>query len=125
MTLITIPGFGDLTPSIAKQLPKVVRMAMGTTVFRIRIELIFRRCWNLITPSRSCRELSAQCQACRVSQGCGLVGADRPAHGSPQIPDSPAAFLESCGGIRHQPPGMSSPDDFPHDITASAAKRER
>jgi hypothetical protein len=28
---------------------------MGTTVFRIRIELIFRRCWNLITPSRSCR----------------------------------------------------------------------
>jgi hypothetical protein len=45
-----------LTPSIAKQLPKVVRMAVGTTVFRIRIELIFRRCWNLITPSRSCRE---------------------------------------------------------------------
>jgi hypothetical protein len=28
-------------------------MAMGTTVFRIRIELIFRRCWNLVTPSRS------------------------------------------------------------------------
>jgi hypothetical protein len=28
---------------------------MGTTVFRIRIELIFRRCWNLVTPSRSCR----------------------------------------------------------------------
>jgi hypothetical protein len=25
-------------------------MAMGTSVFRIRIELIFRRCWNLITP---------------------------------------------------------------------------
>ena len=31
-------------------------MAMGTTVFRIRIALIFRRCGNLITPSRSCRE---------------------------------------------------------------------
>jgi hypothetical protein len=30
-------------------------MAMGITVFRIRIELIFRRWWNLITPSRSCR----------------------------------------------------------------------
>ena len=30
-------------------------MAMGTTVFRIRIELIFRQCWILITPSRSCR----------------------------------------------------------------------
>ena len=28
-------------------------MAVGTTVFRIRIELIFRRCWNLVTPSRS------------------------------------------------------------------------
>ena len=27
-------------------------MARGTTVFRIRIELIFRRCWNLVTPSR-------------------------------------------------------------------------
>ena len=25
-------------------------MAMGTSVFQIRIELIFRRCWNLITP---------------------------------------------------------------------------
>jgi hypothetical protein len=25
-------------------------MAMGATVSRIRIELIFRRCWNLITP---------------------------------------------------------------------------
>jgi hypothetical protein len=26
-------------------------MAMGTSVFRIRIELIFRRCWNLVTLS--------------------------------------------------------------------------
>jgi hypothetical protein len=25
---------------------------MGTTVFRIRIDLIFRRCCNLVTPSR-------------------------------------------------------------------------
>ena len=25
-------------------------MAKGTSVFRIRIELIFCRCWNLITP---------------------------------------------------------------------------
>ena len=25
-------------------------MAKGTSVFPIRIELIFRRCWNLITP---------------------------------------------------------------------------
>ena len=42
---------------------------MGTTVFRIRIELIFRRRCNLITPSRSCRGLSARCRARRVSQG--------------------------------------------------------
>ena len=28
-------------------------MAMGRSVFRIRVELIFRRCWNLITPWQS------------------------------------------------------------------------
>jgi hypothetical protein len=28
-------------------------MAMGTSVLQTRIELIFRRCWNLITPWRS------------------------------------------------------------------------
>src|SRR5258708_38127114 len=39
--------------------------------------------------------LSAQCRACRVSQGCGLVGASRRHLGSPKIPDSPAGFLES------------------------------
>jgi hypothetical protein len=54
MMLIITPGFGDLTPSIAKQLHKVVGVAMGTTVFRIRVELIFHRCGNLITPSQSC-----------------------------------------------------------------------
>jgi hypothetical protein len=47
---MTAPVFGDLTPSIAEQLPEAVRMAMGATVFRMRIELIFRRCWNLVTP---------------------------------------------------------------------------
>jgi hypothetical protein len=41
---------------------------MGATVFRIRIELIFGRCGNLITPSRSCRGLAAQCRAYRVPQ---------------------------------------------------------
>jgi hypothetical protein len=40
-----------------QQLPKAVGVAMGITVFRIRIELIFRRCGNLITPSRSGRAL--------------------------------------------------------------------
>ena len=59
MMLTTTPGFGDLTSSIAKQLPKVVGVAMGTTVFRIRMELIFHRCCNLVTPSRSCSGLSA------------------------------------------------------------------
>jgi hypothetical protein len=38
---------------IAGQLPEVLRMAMGATVFRIRRKLIFRWCWNLITPSRA------------------------------------------------------------------------
>jgi hypothetical protein len=42
MILITAPVFGDLT-SLNEQLPEVVRMAMGATVSRIRIELIFRR----------------------------------------------------------------------------------
>jgi hypothetical protein len=49
MILITAPRFGDLT-SLNEQLPEVVRMAMGATVSRIRIELILRGCWNLITP---------------------------------------------------------------------------
>jgi len=47
---MTTPVFGDLTASIAEQLPGVVRSAMGTTVFRIRTVLIFWRCWNLVTP---------------------------------------------------------------------------
>jgi hypothetical protein len=34
-------------------------MAMGTSVLQIRIELIFRRCWNLITPWRSARGFPA------------------------------------------------------------------
>jgi hypothetical protein len=42
-------------------------MARGTKVFRIRIELIFGRCWNPITPWRSAgprirwRKLPAHC----------------------------------------------------------------
>ena len=42
--------FGDLTSLITKQLPGVVRMAMGATVLGIRIKQIFHRCWNPITP---------------------------------------------------------------------------
>jgi hypothetical protein len=37
-------GFSVIDASITKQLPGAVRMAMGTSVFQIRIELIFRRC---------------------------------------------------------------------------------
>jgi hypothetical protein len=33
-----------------------------------------------------------------IGGGCPFAGADRPAPDSPQIPDSPAAFLESCRG---------------------------
>jgi hypothetical protein len=64
-------------------------MAMGTTVFRIRIELIFRWCWNLITPSRSC--------TFRVSR-CGFVGASRRHFGARKPNPVPAALLESCRG---------------------------
>jgi hypothetical protein len=42
--------FAVIDASIAKHLPGAVRMAMGASVFRIRIDLIFRRCWNLVTP---------------------------------------------------------------------------
>jgi hypothetical protein len=34
-----------------QQLPGVVRMPIGAKVSRIRTEQIFRKCWNLITPS--------------------------------------------------------------------------
>ena len=57
-------GFCGLTP-FNRQLPEVVRIAMGATVFRIRTKLIFRRCCNLITPSRSCGEFSTKCRPCR------------------------------------------------------------
>jgi len=39
-------------------------MAIGASVFRIRIELIFRRCWNLITPRESA---GLRRRACGVS----------------------------------------------------------
>jgi hypothetical protein len=49
---ITAPGSVDLT-SLNEQLPGVVRIAVGATVSRIWIKLIFRECWNLITPCGS------------------------------------------------------------------------
>jgi hypothetical protein len=63
---------------------EVVWTATGTTVSRIRTDLIFRRCWNLITP------------ACRA----GLMAARARAATSPHSKRSPtkpslAAFLES------------------------------
>jgi hypothetical protein len=47
--------FGDFTLSVTKQLRGAVRVAIGSNVLRIRIDLIFHRCWNLITPWRSAR----------------------------------------------------------------------
>ena len=83
MILITTPGFRLF--DALKQLPKVVRMAMGPTVFRIRIELNFRWCWNLVTPSRSCEG----------SPPNGLVGASCRHLTASKAKPLPAAFRES------------------------------
>ena len=50
-------------------------MAMGTSVFRIRIELIFRRCWNLITPCGDPQGSPANVGACRESWAEDFAGA--------------------------------------------------
>ena len=99
-------------------------MAMGTTVFRIRIELIFRRCWNLITPSRSCRG-SPPNVGRAAYLGHALVGGSRrqPASISfssaeararagqkrPAIRDGPS--LGSCRAGRRLQPILSCPDN--------------
>ena len=73
--------FVDLTPSITKQLRA---NGDGHNCVPNKIERIFCRCWNLITPSWSC--------ACRASQATdSLVRAvgTKPAS---------ATFLESCRG---------------------------
>jgi hypothetical protein len=80
-----------------QQLPKAVRMAMGTTVFRIRTEPIFHRCGNLITPSRSCKGTAALMWS---RTGPGLNGAEL--H-DPRNSESPAwgkrgFLLEKRGG---------------------------
>jgi hypothetical protein len=54
-------------------------MAMGATVCRMRVEVIFCRCWNLVTPSR-CAGGSLNC---------------RPAHQAAKSRAHPAGFLES------------------------------
>ena len=64
-------NYGFSVIRLTKQLPEAVRMAMGTSVFRIRIELIFRRCWNLITPWRS-----AAARSCHIKP---------PARAPPQV----------------------------------------
>jgi hypothetical protein len=71
-------------------------MAMGATVSRIRIELIFRRCWNLVTPSPALQGASPDVG--RIS-GRGLVGASGWHLDSPQAGPAPAASLESWRGI--------------------------
>jgi hypothetical protein len=96
MILITTPGFDDLTPSIAKQLPGVVRMAMGTSVFRIRIELIFRRCWNLITPWGRSAQRRGESAAAPVCDG-----SDRPPSLRARRPNPHRWHAQSHGG--HSP----------------------
>ena len=51
-------------------------MAMGISVFRIRIELIFRLCWKLITPCGDPQRPPRQCRACRLQPDL-----DKPADG--------------------------------------------
>src|ERR1700678_3500306 len=48
MTLIINSGF-----SFGQQLPRAGGRPIGASVSRIRTELIFRQCWNLITPRLS------------------------------------------------------------------------
>jgi hypothetical protein len=64
-------------------------------VFRIRIELIFRRCWNLITPSPVVQGSPPKCQAVPRISGRGLVGTS----GRHLAKPAPAAFLESTRTI--------------------------
>ena len=77
-------------------------MASGTSVLRIRIELIFRRCWNPITPWRSAGGLTANVrhgarigydpwlmtvgEVRRFTEACKAAGADFVA-----LPDAPSA----------------------------------
>jgi hypothetical protein len=77
MILITAPVFGDLM-SLNEQLPEVVRMAMGATVSRMRIELIFRRCWNLITPCGQHSTAGETARAPIERQTCSQSHTDSP-----------------------------------------------
>src|SRR5882757_11357165 len=83
MILIITPGFQRFDSFNHQQLPGAVRMA-GTSVFRIRIEKIFRRCWNLITPWRS---TGAPLPTSGLSRHLWpwIAGADRPAMTAAEI----------------------------------------
>ena len=72
-------------------------MARGTTVFRIRIELIFRRCWNLITPwpARTAPQVNQRGRPCD--------GADRPAHDSSLIQTHIASLPRVIAGLSSVP----------------------
>ena len=84
-------------------------MAMGTSVFRIRIELIFRRCWNLITPWRSAGAPAPMSGVCRVflatdslARPAGTwnrkVNPHRQPSKSPAKAFAPAFTAQSAGG---------------------------
>src|SRR5882757_2341161 len=76
-------------------------MAMGTTVFRIRMELIFRRCWNLVTPSRSCRG-----SAPNVGRAMYLKAADSLAAGTPDSLQIPPRAQVRAGQVRRASEGV-------------------
>jgi hypothetical protein len=72
-------------------------MARGATVFRIRIELIFRRCWNLITPLRAAQRRGESESAAPALAQIGrhmTAGKPDPARVSPA---GPAIGLSSSG----------------------------
>jgi hypothetical protein len=56
------------------------------------VELIFGRCGNLINTIAVVQGARHPMSGVPRIRGCGLASADRPAHDSPQIPDSPAGF---------------------------------
>ena len=90
MILITNSGF-----SLADKLPGAAGIPIGTSVSRIRTELIFRQCWNLITLGAVAPGISVAANAMAVSG---------PATRSPPPEPAPAGSADSANAY-----GQSSP----------------
>src|ERR1700722_18964456 len=99
MTLMT-----DSRLFFRRQLRGVVGMPIGATVFRLRTELIFIECWNLITPG---------CEAGHSSRGIGrrrfgpgrLLGRRQ---GSDKTEGHPTT-MEACSGAGSRPGAVAYP----------------